>query len=58
MGFIPQRSDSRIRFWVDNQDIGEAPLFVDELLIRHDIAEIYQKGQHYLFKNNRWYPVE
>jgi len=58
MGFIPQRSNSRIRFWVDNQDIGEAPLFVDELLIRHDIAEIYQKGQHYLFKNNRWYPVE
>ena len=58
MRFIPQRSDSRIRFWVDNKDIGDAPLFVDEVLIRHEIAEIFQEGQNYLFKNNRWYPVE
>lgn len=57
MRFIPQRSDSHIRWWITNNEIGAAPLYVDELLIRHEVAELYRQGPNYLFKNNRWYPV-
>ncbi len=54
--FIPQLADSRIVFSIRNAEIGEGPLYFDELLIRQEVSEIYRRGEDYLWKNNRWFP--
>lgn len=54
-GYVLAASDSAIRWSLQQPDMLHAPLFVDELLIRQDINELFKQGEGYLFKNNRWY---
>lgn len=56
--FIPQLADSRIRFTIRNEELGKQPLYLDELLIRQEVDEVYQSGDNYVWKNNRWFPLE
>lgn len=56
--FIPERSESQLRFWIQHKELKGQPLYVDELLIRHSIAELFRRGEGYVFKNNRWYETQ
>lgn len=56
--FIPQLAGSRIRFTIRNEELNGKPLYLDELLIRQEIDEVYQRGKSYVWKNNRWFPLE
>lgn len=56
--FIPQLAGSRIRFTIRNEELGRQPLYLDELLIRQEIDEIYRREENYVWKNNRWFPLE
>ncbi len=55
---VPNRADTHFRVKIHNPEMGNRPLWLDELLIRHEVAEIYRQGEGYLWKNNRWYPVQ
>ena len=55
--FIPQLADSRIRFTIRNEELREENLLLDELLIRQDADEVFRRGAHYVYKNNRWFPL-
>jgi hypothetical protein len=54
----PRRSDSHFRVQIHSSDMGTRPLHIDELLIRREDAEVLRQGEGYVWKNNRWYPVE
>ena len=56
--FVPQMADSRIRFTIRNEELKEKPLYLDELLIRHEVGEIFRREDGYVWKNNRWFPLE
>jgi len=56
--FIPQMADSHIRFSIRNEEMKGQPLFLDELLIRPEAGEVYRRDKGYVWKNNRWFPVE
>ncbi len=53
--FMPQQEGSSLRITLQNEALGKAPLWVDELLIRPDSLQLYQQSEKELFKNNRWY---
>ena len=53
--YVPVSSDSAIRWSLQQSDLPDAALFVDELLIRQNINDLYRQGENYTFKNNRWY---
>lgn len=55
--FIPQRSDTKVRLWVQHPRILRDTLWVDELLVRPDAVEVYRQGPGYVYRNNRWFPV-
>lgn len=54
---IPQLADSHIRFTIRNAELGEQPLFLDELLVRPEAGEAYRRDEAYVWKNNRWFGV-
>lgn len=53
--YIPASSHSRIRWSIQHEKLKGVPLFLDEILIRHQIAQLLRPGDDFLFKNNRWY---
>jgi hypothetical protein len=53
--FVPDRSDTAIRWSIQQADLPNTPIFVDELLIRQDVNELFKLEEGYVFKNNRWY---
>ena len=53
--YVPSSSESTVRWSFQQPDLTGSPLFVDELLIRQDINELYRQDENYIFKNNRWY---
>lgn len=54
--YVPQRTDSHLYFYMENDNIGDAPLYWDELLIRPKVSDVYRDDPAYWFKNNRWFP--
>ncbi|MCB0588806.1 MAG: hypothetical protein KDD06_26190 [Phaeodactylibacter sp.] len=56
--FIPQRADSHIRFTIRNEELKGQALYLDELLIRQEVDEIYRRTDNFLWKNNRWFPLK
>ncbi|MCB9301609.1 MAG: hypothetical protein H6566_13250 [Lewinellaceae bacterium] len=54
---IPNRADTHFRVKIHNPEMGQRPLFLDELLIRQEVSDVYRQGDGYVWKNNRWYPV-
>ena len=41
--FIPQLAESTIRFTIRNEELVPATLFLDELLIRQEVDELYRR---------------
>ena len=56
--FIPQLAESHIRFTIRNEELGRQPLFLDELLIRQEVDEVYRREGNYVWKNNRWFSLD
>ncbi|MCB0558611.1 MAG: hypothetical protein H6573_26720 [Lewinellaceae bacterium] len=56
--FIPQLAESTIRFTIRNEELGQQPLFLDELLIRQEVDELYRREGNYVWKNNRWFSLD
>ncbi|MCB0599272.1 MAG: hypothetical protein KDD28_34695, partial [Phaeodactylibacter sp.] len=55
--FIPQLADSRIRFTIRNEELGQQPLYLDELFIRPEVDDVYRQEDNYVWKNNRWFSL-
>ncbi len=53
--FIPKSSGSRIRWSIRQEKLSGRPVYLDELLIRHEINDIFDRRPPYLYYNNRWY---
>ncbi len=53
--FVGQQSGSTLRISLQNKELGDQPLWLDELLIRPSHLHLYQKTTEELFKDNRWY---
>lgn len=45
----------RLRFTLQNKDLGDLPLRVDELLLRPAAQDCYERREGWLMKNNRWW---
>jgi len=57
MPFKLMAANSKIRLTVRNIELEKKPLWVDELLIRPVENHIYQKGENFIWKNNRLFPL-
>ncbi len=55
--FRPQAADTRIRFTFSNKELGRAPFYVDELLVKDESAKMYRLDKSFLWYNNRWFPL-
>lgn len=55
---VPVREDTHLRVIIHNPEMGKRQLHLDELLIRPESSEVYQQGEGFVWKNNRWYPVD
>lgn len=55
--FQAKRADSSFELMVTNPRLGQAELFLDELLVRPEGTEVYRQGEDYLWWNNRHYPI-
>ncbi len=51
-----QQPDSRIELVLTNSELGDRPIYLDELLIRPSGAALGQLRADGLWWNNRWYP--
>ena len=56
--YIPKSSTSIIQLSINNQELKDAPLYIDEFLVRPQISDVYKEGATYVYKNNRWFPKQ
>jgi hypothetical protein len=55
--FVPVAADSRIRFTFTNKAMRRRSIFIDEMLIRAEAAEMYRLDEKGVWYNNRWFPA-
>ena len=55
--FQPKRKDSRLRWFFQNERLGDQELWLDELFIRPAHLDVYRRGNSWLWLNNRHYPL-
>lgn len=51
--FRPQRTDTRVRWWFQNERLGQHNLYLDELFIRPAGLQVYRQTEHWTWWNNR-----
>lgn len=56
--FIPKKADTSIRVSFSNEALAGKPLYLDEMLIRYQISDLYRKTGEGVWYNNRWYPPQ
>ena len=54
--FTQTKANSIIRATFQNKAMGDAPLFLDELLIRPESVHVYNRQDGFFWKDNRFYP--
>ncbi|MBK8879167.1 MAG: hypothetical protein IPN74_11645 [Haliscomenobacter sp.] len=54
--FTQTKANSIIRATFQNKSMGNAPLFLDELLIRPERTHVYRRQNGFFWKDNRFYP--
>ncbi len=56
--FSLQNSNHRLRLSIDNKDLRKKVFYLDELLIKPVGLDLYKKTEDYIWKNNRWFPLQ
>jgi hypothetical protein len=53
-----QSPQNKLRLTVFNEELGKAPLFFDELLIRPINTHLYRKTKDMIWYDNRWWKLK